>query len=276
MPPLYQRKIGDILTVAPTAEINNRILFLNKRAFVTAPFDIRGEFIMSDIKNRIEKVLNSLENVYHNEKNHDRLLSQIRHEEPLDGLILTILSQNTNDKNRDAAFTNLKSKWNDWESIARLDCGELADCIRTAGLSSIKSERIIYILKKINCDFGEYSLKDLKNKDIDYVREYLSSLPGVGAKTIACVMLFDLGLPSFPVDTHISRVCKRLSFVPQSSKKNITPEEISIFMENNVPKERYLGSHVNIIEHGRNTCKAQKPNCKICAIKDYCQFLTLE
>ena len=227
---------------------------------------------MFDIKNKIEKVLNSLENIYHNEKNCDELLISVRHEEPLDGLILTILSQNTNDKNSDAAFTKLKSNWNNWESVAGLECGKLADSIRIAGLSSIKSERILFILKKIKCDFGEYSLKTMKNKNIDYVREYLSSLPGVGAKTIACVMLFDLGLPSFPVDTHISRVCKRLSLLPQSSKKNITPEEISIFMENNVPKERYLGSHVNIIEHGRNICKAQKPNCQICAVSDECFY----
>ena len=221
---------------------------------------------------KIEKVLDSLENIYHNEKNHDKLLLQVRHEEPLDGLILTILSQNTNDKNRDAAFGKLKSNWNNWESVAGLEHEELADSIRTAGLSSIKSERIIFILKKIKCDFGEYSLKALKNKKIDYVRGYLSSFPGIGPKTIACVMLFDLSLPSFPVDTHIFRVCKRLGFAPQSSRKNITPEEIGIFMDQNVPRERYLGSHVNIIEHGRNICKAQKPNCKMCVVKDDCQF----
>lgn len=225
---------------------------------------------MPDIKHRIKKILDSLESIYRNEKNHDQLLLQVRHEEPLDGLILTILSQNTNDKNRDAAFTKLKSNWNDWKSVAGLKREELADSIHTAGLSSIKSERIIFILKKIKCDFGEYSLKALRNKEINYVREYLSSLPGIGPKTIACVMLFDLGLPSFPVDTHISRVCKRLGFVPQSSKKNITPEEISVFMESNMPEERYLGSHVNIIEHGRSICKAQKPNCKICAVNDDC------
>ncbi|MCL1940481.1 MAG: endonuclease III [Synergistaceae bacterium] len=227
---------------------------------------------MLDIKLRIKKALDSLEKIYHNESNHDKLLLQIRHEEPLDGLVLTILSQNTNDKNRDAAFGNLKSKWKKWESVAGLECGELADCIRTAGLSAIKSERIIFILKKIKSDFGEYSLKALKNKKIGHVREYLSSLPGIGPKTIACVMLFDLGLPSFPVDTHISRICKRLGFVPESTKKNVTPEEISVFMERNVPESRYLGSHVNIIEHGRSICKAQRPNCEICPVKDDCPF----
>ena len=223
------------------------------------------------VKRRIEGVLDSLENIYHNERNHDELLLRVRHEEPLDGLVLTILSQNTNDKNRDAAFKNLKSKWTDWESAACATREELADSIRVAGLSPTKSERIIFILKKIKSDFGEYSLKNLKNKEIGYVKEYLSSLPGIGPKTIACVTLFDLGLPSFPADTHISRVCKRLGFVPQSSKKNITPEEIGVFMEQNVPEERFLGSHVNIIEHGRNVCKAQRPNCEICLVKDDCQ-----
>jgi len=227
---------------------------------------------MPDIVKKIKRALDSLENIYHNEKNHDRLLLQVRHEEPLDGLVLTILSQNTNDKNRDAAFGKLKSNWNNWESAARATREELADSIRTAGLSSTKSERILFILKKIKCDFGEYSLNVLKNKEMDYVKEYLGSLPGIGPKTISCVMLFDLGLPSFPVDTHISRVCKRLGFVPRSSKKNITPEEISVFMEHNVPEERFLGSHVNIIEHGRNICKAQKPNCEKCSVKDGCLF----
>jgi endonuclease-3 len=221
---------------------------------------------------KIKKTLDSLESIYNNEKNHDALLLEIRHEEPLDGLILTILSQNTNDKNRDAAFRKLKSSVNNWESVAALKSEELADYIRVAGLSSTKSERIITILKRIKSDFGEYSLKALLNKNIDYVREYLSSFTGIGPKTISCVMLFELGLPSFPVDTHISRVCKRLGFVPESSKKNVTPEEISIFMENNMPKERFLGGHVNIIEHGRNTCKAQKPNCGACIINSDCPF----
>ena len=225
---------------------------------------------MSDIKLRINRALDSLESIYHNEANHDKLLLTIKHEEPLDGLIFTILSQNTNDKNRDAAFNKLKSKWNDWETVAALKPEELADCIRVAGLSSIKSERIIYILKKIKHDYGEYSLKALNDKDIVYTREYLSSFPGIGPKTVSCVMLFDLGLPAFPVDTHISRVCKRMGFVPQSTKKNITPEEISVFMEEYVPIKRYLGSHVNIIEHGRKVCKAQKPNCVICSIREDC------
>jgi endonuclease-3 len=226
--------------------------------------------MLNTMKYKIKYTLDILESIYHNEENCDKLLVQIRHEEPLDGLIHTILSQNTNDKNRDAAFAKLKSIWNNWESVAAATPEELADTIRTAGLSSIKSERIIFLLKKIKCDFGEYSLKSLKNKNIEHVKEYLKSFPGIGPKTISCVMLFEFGLPSFPVDTHISRVCKRLGFVPTSSKKNITPEEISIFMESNVPKTRYLGSHVNIIEHGRNTCKAQKPNCKACKTSDCC------
>jgi len=235
----------------------------------------RGELcspVFYKVTDRIEIILDSFESIYHNEKNEDELLLSVRHEEPLDGLVLTILSQNTNDKNRDAAYTKLKSSWSNWEAVAKLRPEELADCIRTAGLSSTKSERIIFILNKIKHDFGEYSLQVLKNKDSEYVREYLKELPGIGPKTIACVMLFDLGLPSFPVDTHISRVCKRLGFVPQSTKKNITPEEISVFMENNVPKERYLGAHVNIIEHGRNTCKAQRPNCISCSITNHCPF----
>jgi len=225
---------------------------------------------LPDIKLRINRALDSLESIYHNEENHDKLLLQVKHEEPLDGLILTILSQNTNDKNRDAAFSKLKSNWNDWETVAALKAGELADSIRVAGLSAIKSERIIYILLKIKHDFEEYSLTALKNKEAGYVREYLSSLPGIGPKTVSCVMLFDLGLPAFPVDTHISRVCKRMGFVPRSTKKNITPAEISVFMEEHVPIKRYLGSHVNIIEHGRNVCKSQKPNCGMCSIKEDC------
>ena len=224
------------------------------------------------VNESIKKALDLLESVYHNEENHVELLLKLKHEEPLDGLVFTILSQNTNDKNRDAAFTRLKSNWDNWESVAELKPEELADCIKVAGLSATKSERIIFILRTIKNDFGEYSLKALRDKEIDYVREYLRVLPGIGPKTISCLMLFDLGLPSFPVDTHIARICKRLGFVPESTKKNITPEEISVFMEHNVPQGRFLGAHVNIIEHGRNVCKAQKPNCKICIVKDCCLF----
>ena len=135
----------------------------------------------------IDTVFDILEELWGNEKNEPRL----GHEEPLDGLILTLLSQNTNDRNRDKGFAALKNSFPSWELVASASAEAIADRIRPAGLAKTKSERMLQILAALKERFGEYSLMALKDMDNDAVREYLSSLPGIGAKTVACVMLFD-------------------------------------------------------------------------------------
>lgn len=213
---------------------------------------------------KIFYTLDKLEEVYHNEARSPEL----GHSEPLDGLILTIISQNTNDKNRDAAFANLKANFPNWLDVVKAGSKKLEDVIRTAGLAHTKADRIITILQKIHEDFHEYSIKKLAEKTRDEMKIYLRALPGVGAKTVACVLLFDFKIAAFPVDTHVARVSKRVGFAPE----NFSPEEISSMLEEVVPAERCLGGHVNIIAHGRAVCHSRKPECKICVLKEICNY----
>ena len=212
---------------------------------------------------KILRTLDLLEEEYHNESRPPEL----GHPEPLDGLILTVLSQNTNDKNRDSAFTSLKAKFPDWQSVVDAGPATLEDTIRTAGLAHTKAQRIITILQKIHSDFGEYSLHNLSALGREKICSYLRALPGVGAKTVACVLLFDLQLKAFPVDTHVARVSHRVGLVPEK----YSPEEICAEFEDVVPESRCLGGHVNMIAHGRAVCHSQKPECSRCVLSGMCK-----
>ena len=212
----------------------------------------------------IDKVFDGLEKMWGNES----APPDLAHDEPLDGLLLTLLSQNTNDRNRDRAFAALRARFPEWEAAAAASPEDIAECIRPAGLSRTKSERMLLILETIRKTFGAYSLKELKLWDGSKVKEFLSSLPGIGAKTIACVMLFDLGKPAFPVDTHIARFCRRMEWVSEKT----APEEMQILLEEWVPRERFYGGHINIIEHGRGICGARKPACGKCLIAMLCPY----
>ncbi|MCR4818072.1 MAG: endonuclease III [Fretibacterium sp.] len=207
-------------------------------------------------------MLDRLEDLYHNEANPPDL----KHGEPLDGLILTVLSQNTNDRNRDTAFGRLKARFPGWQDVAGAEAEALTEAIRPAGLAPTKARRILTILETIRRDFGEYSILRLKERGRDGARDYLTALPGVGAKTAACVLLFDLELPAFPVDTHIGRICRRVGFVPPKAPA----EAISVLLEREVPPGRYLGGHVNLIDHGRAVCRARSPLCGSCPLTKLC------
>ena len=210
----------------------------------------------------ILSVLDLLEGVWHNEADPPVL----GHGEPLDGLVLTVLSQNTNDRNRDRAFGRLKERFPTWEAVVAAGAEDLEDAVRPAGLAPTKARRILEILEIVRGDFGSYSIAALAERGRDEARRYLTALPGVGEKTAACVLMFDMGLPAFPVDTHVSRVCRRVGFV----REKATPEDICALMEREVPPARYLGGHVNIIEHGRAICAARKPLCGACPLTALC------
>lgn len=212
---------------------------------------------------QILRVLDLLEQEYHNEARPPEL----GHTEPLDGLILTVLSQNTNDKNRDSAFTNLKANFPEWQNVIDAGAEKLEAVIRTAGLAHTKAQRIITILQKVHDDFGEYSIKKLAELEREDICEYLRALPGVGAKTAACVLMFDLKIKAFPVDTHVSRVARRVGVVPEK----FSPEEICAEFERIVPEERCLGGHVNMIAHGRAVCHSQRPECNKCVLAEICR-----
>ncbi|MDR1740681.1 MAG: endonuclease III [Synergistaceae bacterium] len=212
-------------------------------------------------------LLDVLESRYHNEAD-PTLAERLRHDEPLDGLILTLLSQHTNDRNRDAAFARLKERYPIWEDAANAAPAAVEDAVRPAGLAPTKSGRILEILAIVRSDFGAYSLSSLRRRERDDAKSYLMSLPGVGEKTASCVLLFDLGMPAFPVDTHIARVCRRIGVEAS------TPEEICATLERDVPQIRYLGGHVNIIQHGRTICRARSPLCDECPAASLCQNKT--
>jgi len=189
-------------------------------------------------------------------------------DEPLDGLILTILSQNTNDRNRDRAFASLKAHFNTWGEVSAASAQEISNVIRSGGLSNIKARRILEVLERVRSHFGNLSLKALRGWETEDIRRFLEGTPGVGAKTIACVLLFDLGRPAFPVDTHIARVSRRLGWAEAS----MPLEEIQVLMEDLVPPERYNEAHLNLITHGRRLCTSRKAFCVECPLRDRCPY----
>lgn len=193
---------------------------------------------------------------------------ELKHDEPLDGLILTLLSQNTNDKNRDKAFEKLKSEYPDWNQVAKAPLEKVIDSIKVAGLGETKATRMKQILQIIKDKFGGYSIKELQKWKAEKARDFLVSLPGVGVKTAGCVLVFDLEMPAFPVDTHVARISRRLGWV----REKMPPDKIQEYLESTLPPERFRGSHLNIIEHGRGICTARKPDCKNCFAKIWCQF----
>lgn len=185
---------------------------------------------------------------------------------PLDGLVATLLSQNTNDRNSEKAFYEMKSRYPSWESVAQARQESLVEAIRVAGLAPTKAARIREILSQVKKEFGHFTLDHLRGWDPLSAKEYLENLPGVGPKTAGCVLAFELGMPSFPVDTHVARITKRLGWFQPSQ----SPVEIQAEMENLVPPERQGGGHLNFILHGRNTCHARKPACGTCGLADLC------
>ncbi len=213
----------------------------------------------------IKEILDALESVWGYET---RPTPELRHEEPLDGLMLTLLSQNTNDKNRDKAFASLKAKYPEWNEVAEAPTDDIADVIRVAGLGDTKAARMKQILEILKEKFGSYSIKELAKWDTGDAREFLISLPGIGVKTAACVLVFDLEKPAFPVDTHVARISRRLGWVPEK----MPPDKIQEYLESVLPPSRFRGAHLNIIEHGRGICSSRKPNCVNCPAQKWCLF----
>jgi len=198
----------------------------------------------------------------------------VRHRERASGsdllevLILTILSQNTNDLNRDRAMENLKKHFPTWESVAKADRKKVEDAIRVGGLAHQKSARIQDVLLWVKKTFGRYSLEGLDKIPTSEARDMLMNLKGVGPKTAAIVLLFGLGRPLFPVDTHIHRVTTRLGLLPEGA----TAEKAHELLGALFPQKRYYSSHLNIIQHGKTICKARKPVCNSCVLIKTCHW----
>jgi endonuclease-3 len=184
----------------------------------------------------------------------------------LDVLVQTILSQNTNDQNRDRAYQRLKSRFPRWEDILNGKRKAVVEALRPGGLARQKAKRIVGILQWLRKREGKVSLTFLKRMGEEEIKETLGGLKGIGPKTVHCLLLFGLGREAFPVDTHILRVGKRLGFIPQE----IDAEKAHSWMVPLVPKGKTLSLHINLIRHGRSVCKPKKPRCADCVLKNKC------
>ena len=189
--------------------------------------------------------------------------------DPVDELIRTVLSQNTTDVNSDRAFTRLKTQFPVWDMILENGIeGELVEVIRPAGLGPTKAKRIISIIKEIKSREGRICLDRLRGMLDDEVLLYLTSIKGVGAKTAYCVMAFSFGRDLSPVDTHIYRVASRLDILP----KGINKEKAHKLLNEVLPFGKRLVSHFALINHGRQICRARKPQCANCRVNKYCNY----
>ncbi len=187
---------------------------------------------------------------------------------PLDELISTILSQNTNDINRDRAFDSLRKAFPSWEQVRDAREEEVVEAIRPAGLANQKGPRIQNVLRGITDEVGSLDLGFLAEMPVEQARGWLLRFKGVGPKTAAIVLLFSLDKPAFPVDTHIYRVTGRLGLRPEK----MSAEKAHAHLEEIFPPESYYDVHLNIIRHGREVCHARKPACQDCILNDICPF----
>jgi endonuclease III len=185
---------------------------------------------------------------------------------PVDELVSTILSQNTNDANRDRAFNALRAKYPSWEAVRDAPAGEVVNAIRPAGLANQKGPRIQQVLREITAERGGLDLSFLAEMPLEEARAWLMKFKGVGPKTAAIVLCFSLGRPAFPVDTHIYRVTGRIGLRPE--KMNV--EDAHRYLEEVFQPETYYAAHLNIIRLGREICGARKPNCPACPIRKLC------
>ena len=186
----------------------------------------------------------------------------------LDELISTILSQNTNDNNRDRAFAKLKWTFNSWEDVRDADETSVIEAIRSAGLANQKGPRIQKILRQITEERGSLDLAFLKDKTTEDAMAWLMKFNGVGPKTASIVLLFSLGKPAFPVDTHIQRVSGRIGFRPEK----LSNEQAHRLLGELFPPETYKAAHLNIIRLGREVCHPRQPECRICVLQSLCDY----
>lgn len=187
--------------------------------------------------------------------------------DPLDELILTILSQSTSDANCYRGWEALRARYPDWDAALAAPDGEVEEIIRPAGLSRQKSATILSVLARLRDDHGSLSLDHLEAMDDADASEYLTGFKGVGMKTAACVLCFSMGRDVIPVDTHVHRIALRLGLVPEGTNAVRTHEILNEI----VPPELRYELHVLWIGHGRTVCVARGPRCEECALSDRCQ-----
>jgi len=193
---------------------------------------------------------------------------RVRSGNPLDILIETILSQNTNDQNRDKAYQGLRTRFPRWEDVLRARTKPIVSAIRQGGLAEQKARRIREILHWIKKQEGKLSLSFLGKMDSEEIKKTIGALKGIGPKTLHCLLLFGLRREAFPVDTHIHRIGKRLGFIPEW----MDAEKAHEWMSPLIPKKKSLSLHLNLIRFGKSVCKARNPLCDVCFLSGECLF----
>jgi endonuclease-3 len=186
----------------------------------------------------------------------------------IDELVSTILSQNTNDINRDRGFNALRAKFSTWEAVRDGNTEDVIAAIRPAGLANQKGPRIQQVLRAITEERGSLNLDFLAGLPVEEARAWLTKFNGVGPKTAAIVLCFSLNMPAFPVDTHIYRVTGRIGLRPDK----MTVEQAHPHLEAIFPPETYYAGHLNLIRLGREICGARKPNCPKCPVIKLCDY----
>ena len=187
---------------------------------------------------------------------------------PVDELVSTILSQNTNDVNRDRAFEALRKRFPTWEQVRDAPSPQIVAAIRPAGLANQKGPRIKQVLQEITKERGSLDLSFLAELPLEDARAWLTKFKGVGPKTAAIVLLFSLDRPAFPVDTHIYRVTGRIGLRPE----RMTVEQAHQHLERLFSPESFYAAHLNVIRLGREICGARKPDCPKCPLNDLCDY----
>lgn len=188
---------------------------------------------------------------------------------PVDELVAAVLSQHTSDFNSHRAFAALKRRYARWSQVAAADPGEVAETIRCGGLADQKAPRIIAMLRGLPRDAdGEPALDILTGMKPREAHEYLTAFRGVGPKTAACALLFALGFPTFPVDTHVHRVARRLGWAGDRDRAEKVFESLSAL----VPESQVYALHVGLVRHGRQVCRPRDPRCHACVLQDQCLY----
>jgi endonuclease-3 len=188
---------------------------------------------------------------------------QVEHP-PLDELVLTILSQHTSDINCERAFASLRAEFPTWEAVVAASDDAIADAIRAGGLASVKAPRIKMVVSRVLAD---NLLEGIERRPLGEAKALLRSLPGVGPKTAACVLLFACRRPALPVDTHVYRVAQRVGLIDGTTNPEDAHETLEALLD---PRDVY-SFHVNMIQHGRKICRARSPHCATCQIADLCR-----
>jgi endonuclease-3 len=191
-----------------------------------------------------------------------------RHLDPVSQLVCTIISQNTNDNLRDQAYEALRQRFPTWEEVRDAPVEEIIAAIQIAGLGQTKAPRIQQALRRITAERGKLELDFLRDMSVQDAKAWLTAMNGIGPKTAAIILLFSLGMPAFPVDTHVHRVSRRLGLIPPQASR----EKAHGLLEAILPAETYYAFHLNLIQHGREVCLARKPRCELCTLRDLCDY----